>query len=99
MPGAVIISIALILQDHATYLIADDGPLESGFGVRRVSTTAESREFGQQYFSKEARDRSAVDRGHGVARALETVLLNTQLEDKAPNMSLVLDISQQRLTL
>ena len=39
--------------------------------------------------SRGGRDRFEVDRGHGVARALETVLLNAQQEDKAPDMSLV----------
>ena len=46
--------------------------------------------------TKEGRDKYEVDRGHGVARALETVLLNVQHEDKAQDMSLV--YSSTRLT-
>jgi hypothetical protein len=37
---------------------------------------------------KESRDKFDVDRGHGIARALETVL-NAQREDKAQDVSLV----------
>jgi len=49
--------------------------------------TEEAKELPQ--LMKESRDKYEVDRGHGVARALETVLLNLQHEDKAQNMSLV----------
>jgi hypothetical protein len=38
--------------------------------------------------TKEGRDKFDVDRGHGIARALETVL-NAQREDKAQDVSLV----------
>jgi hypothetical protein len=38
--------------------------------------------------SKEGRDKFDVDRGHGIARALETVL-KAQREDKAQDVSLV----------
>ena len=50
--------------------------------------TEETQELLQQP-TNEARDKYGVDRGHGVARALETVLLNVQREDKAQDMSLV----------
>ena len=46
---------------------------------------------------KECRDKYAVDRGHGVARALQTVLLNSQQDDKAQEMSLVY-LPQAQLT-
>jgi hypothetical protein len=97
--GTVVISLALIVQDHATRLSVSDDLLESSLGGRKRSTTGESRDFGQQPPAKEARDKYTVERGYGVARALETVLLHTQREDKVQNISLVLDISQRRLTL
>jgi hypothetical protein len=56
--------------------------------ARKRTTTEEAKELVQQP-NKEGRDKYEVDRGHGVARALETVLLNAQHEDKAQDMSLV----------
>ena len=49
--------------------------------------TEGAKELPQQ--QTKGRDKYEVDRGHGVARALETVLLNVQREDKAQEMSLV----------
>jgi hypothetical protein len=57
-------------------------------GGRKRPTTEEAKELAQQP-TREGRDRFKVERGHGVARALETVLLNTQGDDKAQDMSLV----------
>jgi len=38
-----------------------------------------------------------VDRGHGVARALETVLLNVKGENKAQDMSLVVPLFSNKI--
>ena len=56
--------------------------------------TEEAKELAQ-HPTREGRDRFEVDRGHGVARALETVLLNAQREDKAQDMSLVFSLNHQ----
>ena len=56
-------------------------------GGRKRNNTEEVKELPQP--TKEGRDKYEVDRGHGVARALETVLLNVQHEDKVHDMSLV----------
>jgi hypothetical protein len=55
---------------------------------RKRAVTEETKEMPPQ-LTKEGRDKFEVDRGHGVARALETVLLNAQREDKAQDVSLV----------
>ena len=54
---------------------------------RKRTTTEDGKELAHPP-SKEARDKFEMDRGHGVARALETVL-NAQREDKAQDLSLV----------
>jgi hypothetical protein len=92
MPGTIAISAVLIVQEHAVHPNAND-PLESGLGGRKRSMTEGSREFAQHPHTKETRDRYSVDRGHGIARALKTVLLNSQREDKAQDVSLVSEIS------
>ena len=61
---------------------------ESGLGGRKRVNLEESKEVAVQP-TKDGRDKFEVDRGHGVARALETVLLSAQPEDKAQDMSLV----------
>ena len=69
---------------------ATDDPAEYTLGGRKRTTTGESKELAlQPIASREGLDKYEVDRGHGVARALETVLLNTSSEDKAQDMSLV----------
>jgi hypothetical protein len=76
------------LQDHAAHPHATEPPSEATIGGRKRTNTEEAKELAQQA-SKEARDKYEVDRGHGVARALETVLLNVRGENKAQDMSLV----------
>jgi len=68
---------------------ASDDPAEYTLGGQKHITTGESKELALQTTSREGRDKYEVDRGHGVARALETVLLNASSEDKAQDMSLV----------
>jgi hypothetical protein len=53
---------------------------------RKRTTTEDAKEITAP--TKEGRDKFEVDRGHGVARALETVL-NAQRENKAQDVSLV----------
>ena len=57
-------------------------------GGRKWTPIEEAQELPQQP-TKEGRDKYEVDRGYGVARALETFVLNLQGEDKAQDMSLV----------
>jgi hypothetical protein len=78
----------LIFQDCATYPNVIDDPSDSTLGGRKRTTAEEAKELAQQP-AREYRDKYEVDRGHGVARALETVLLNTHRDDKAQDMSLV----------
>lgn len=75
-------------QDQAAHPHVYADPSETAPLGRRRTITEETKEVAQQP-SREGRDKFEVDRGHGVARALETVLLNTQHEDKAQDMSLV----------
>jgi hypothetical protein len=84
--------------DHAVHPHASEDPSEYTLGGRK-RTTEEAKELAlQPTTSKESRDKYEVDRGHGVARALETVLLNASSEDKAQDMSLVLPPSQYTLS-
>jgi hypothetical protein len=53
---------------------------------RKRATTEDAKEIPAP--TREGRDKFEVDRGHGVARALETVL-NAQRENKAQDVSLV----------
>jgi hypothetical protein len=67
-------------------------PREPGMRRRGTLSSLEVREVGPQP-TKEGRDKYEVDRGHGVAKALHTVLRNADIEDKAQGMSLVQTLS------
>jgi hypothetical protein len=67
-------------------------------GGRKRTTTEEAKELALQTIKK-CEDKYEVDRGHGVARALETVLLNLQGEGSPQEMSLVYPIFLIHLTL
>jgi len=75
-------------QDHAAHPHATADPSEPALSGRKRTNTEEAKELAQ-HASREFRDKYEVDRGHGVARALETVLLNVKGENKAQDMSLV----------
>jgi len=77
-------------QDHVVHPHASDDPAEYTLGGQKHTTTGESKELAlQTTTAREGRDKYEVDHGHGVARALETVLLNASSEDKVQDMSLV----------
>jgi hypothetical protein len=63
-------------------------PFEELHHIGRRRSNAEELAMGP---NKESRERQAVDRGHGVARALETYLLNAHQDEKVEDMSLVRD--------
>jgi Leucine Rich repeat len=74
--------------DSIAHPNAQEDLSESGLGGRKRTTTEEAKELVALQPQKEGRDKYEVDRGYGIARALETVLLNPQ-GDKAQDMSLV----------